>query len=84
MIDDDFECDDAKNATNYAKHGVWFARARLVFADPFAAAEFDDRENDGEDRFTITGIVEGTLLLTARRATKHEQDDDYTQNGQAP
>ena len=62
-------------------------------------------EDDGEDRSTIVGMVEGTLLfvaftervviaagivreririISARRATKHEQDDDDRQNNQAP
>lgn len=97
MNDDDFEWDDAKAAANYAKHGVSFRRARLAFADPFGIAEYDDREDYGEDRFTRTGMVEGTLLfvsytergeririISARRATRDEQDDYYQQNGQTP
>ena len=102
MNDDDFEWDEAKATANYAKHGVSFRRARLVFADPFGIAEYDDRDDYGESRFTRTGMVEGTLLfvsytervvqdargprdririISARRATKHEQDDYYQQNG---
>lgn len=97
MNDNEFEWDDAKNTANYARHGVTFERARLVFADAFGVGGYDDRENYGEDRFTITGMVEGTLLfvaytergdcvriITARRATKYEQDDYYQQNSQRP
>ena len=97
MNDNDFEWDDAKNASNFAKHGVTFERARLVFSDVFAVGEYDDRRSYGEDRFALTGMVEGTLLfvvyaerdervriISARRATKSEQDDYYRQNGQAP
>jgi uncharacterized protein len=94
MQDEKFEWDDTKNASNLAKHGVGFSRARLVFADAFAVAEYDDREGyEGEDRFTIVGMVEGTLIfvaytergervriINARQATKHEQDDYYEQN----
>jgi uncharacterized protein len=94
MQDEQFEWDDTKNASNLAKHGVGFNRARLVFADAFAVAEYDDRESyEGEERFTIVGMVEGTLIfvaytergervriINARQATKHEQDDYYTQN----
>jgi uncharacterized DUF497 family protein len=93
MTDDYFEWDDAKNVANDAKHGVTFERARLIFSDPFAVGEYDDRADYGEDRFTITGMVEGVLLfavyterngririISARRATKHEQDDYYQQN----
>ena len=93
MNDDEFEWDDAKAASNYAKHGVSFARARLVFSDPFGIGEYDDRSGYGEERFTRIGMVEGTLLfvsyterddririISARRATKHEQDHYYRQN----
>ena len=88
-----FEWDDAKAASNYAKHGVSFARARLVFSDPFGMGEYDDRSDYGEERFTRIGMVEGTLffvsyterddrirIISARRATKHEQDHYYRQN----
>jgi uncharacterized DUF497 family protein len=47
--------------------------------------------------FTMVGMVEGTLIfvvytergdrvriITARRATRHEQDDYFEQNGQTP
>jgi uncharacterized DUF497 family protein len=97
MNDDDFEWDEAKAAANCDKHGVSFSRARLIFADPFGVAEYDDRDDYGEDRFARVGMVEDTLLfvsyterdeririISARRATKHEQDDYYQQNGHAP
>ena len=97
MKDEDFEWDDTKAAANLANHGVSFERARLVFADPFAVGRIDDREDYGEDRFTMVGMVEGTLIfvvytergdrvriITARRATRHEQDDYFEQNGQTP
>jgi uncharacterized protein len=74
---------------------VSFERARLAFADPFGVGEFDDRERYGEQRFTLVGMVEGTLifvayaereervrLISARRATRHEQDDYFRQNRQ--
>jgi uncharacterized DUF497 family protein len=65
-----------------------------VFSDPFGVAEIDDREDYGEDRFTVVGMVEGTLIfvvyaerqgririISARQATRHEQDDYYRENG---
>ena len=95
MRDDLFEWDDAKATANNAKHGVSFDRARLVFSDPFGIAEYDDRDDYGECRFIRIAMVEGTLLfvsytergeririISARRATKHERDDYYQQNGQ--
>jgi uncharacterized protein len=97
MKDVEFEWNDDKAAQNYAKHGVSFDRGRLVFADPFGVGEIDDRADYGEDRFTIVGMVEGTLIfvayterddrvriISARRATRHEQDDYYKQNGRPP
>jgi uncharacterized protein len=88
---------DAKAAANLAQHGVSFERARLVFADAWAVGRIDDRENYGEDRFTIVGMVERTLLfvaytervdrvriISARRATRHEQDDYFQESGQTP
>jgi len=62
MNDNGFEWDDAKDAQNYADHGVTFDTARRVFADPFATERLDDREDYGEDRYVIIGMVDGRLL----------------------
>jgi uncharacterized DUF497 family protein len=93
MQAEDFEWDETKASENYAKHGVSFDAARAVFKDAFAVEELDDREDYGEDRFTIVGMSGHTLLfvayalrgtrirlISARRATRHEQDDYYQQN----
>jgi hypothetical protein len=42
MRDDEFEWDDAKAATNFARHGVSFETARLAL-DDLHAVEIDDR-----------------------------------------
>jgi len=57
--------DDAKAAANDAKHGVTFEAARDVFKDPFAIEQMDDRQNYGEERWTILGMVQDRLLLVA-------------------
>ena len=93
MNEDEFEWDDAKAAQNDADHGVSFEAARKVFEDPFATERLDDREDYGEDRFVLVGMVDGIVLtvvyaerdgclrlISARRATKHEQDEYFTQN----
>jgi uncharacterized DUF497 family protein len=68
--------------------------AKTVFKDPFAIERLDDRENYGEERFVIIGVAEGKVLLfvaytereeririiSARRATQHEQDHYFQQN----
>jgi hypothetical protein len=65
MDDDAFEWDEAKAADNYRNHGVTFEQAKRVFADPFAVERLDDREDYGEDRFNILGMVDGRALFVA-------------------
>ena len=71
-----------------------FGLAETVFKDPFAIELVDDREDYGEERFVIIGMAEGHILLfvayteregririiSARRATQHEQDEYFRQN----
>jgi hypothetical protein len=89
----DFEWDSRKASANFAKHGISFDMARAAFKDVFAVEGLDDREDYGEERFTIIGMASSTLLyvtytmrgtrvrlISARRATKDEQDDYYQQN----
>lgn len=94
MDNDDFTWDEHKAAANYAKHGVTFEMARDVFKDPFAVDRSDDRENYGEERYTIFGMVEGRLLfvaytmrgetiriISARGAEPHEYRQYHEDNG---
>ena len=93
MHDDEFEWDDAKAVENYAKHGISFEDARRVFDDPYAVDGVDDSEAYAEERFRTIGMVRGLLLfvvyaergarvrlISARRATRYEQDDYYQQD----
>jgi uncharacterized DUF497 family protein len=86
MRTDDFEWHDAKAAANYAQHGITFETARVVFDDPFAIIEVDDREDYGEDRCIAIGMVEDHILfvtytyrgsririISARLAEPHER-----------
>jgi uncharacterized DUF497 family protein len=92
-MSDAFEWDETKAADKYAKHGVSFELATTVFKDPFAIERLDDREDYGEDRFILIGTMEGVVftvvyterngrirIISARRATKHEQDDYFVEN----
>ena len=92
-MSDDFEWDEVKAAENYAKHGVSFETATEVFKDPFAVERLDDREDYGEDRYILIGMAEGALLtvvhterngririISARQATRNEQDDYFVEN----
>jgi uncharacterized DUF497 family protein len=65
MRDDNFEWDDEKAAQNLADHGVSFEAARLAFSDAFAAVREDRRQNYGEDRFILLGMVQGRLLAVS-------------------
>ena len=87
------EWNETKAKRNYAKHGVRFELAKEVFNDPFAVEVQDDRQDYGEERFVILGMVEGRLfyvayteradairLISARRATKNEQETYLREN----
>jgi uncharacterized protein len=85
---DRFEWDDAKAQSNLAKHRVSFQAACCVFGDVFALDRLDFDNEPGEIRYVITGMVNSVLLtvvytergdririISARRATKHEQEE---------
>jgi uncharacterized DUF497 family protein len=65
MNEPEFEWDAVKAAQNEANHGVTFEMARDVFQDPFAIEWLDDREDYGEDRYVIIGMVSNHLLFVA-------------------
>jgi uncharacterized DUF497 family protein len=93
--DDEFEWHHAKARSNYAKHGVTFDTAKRAFSDPFMVEVLDDSEDYGEERFLLIGMLDGQhlsvkytsrqgiyRLISARRATKDEQDHYFEQNSQ--
>ena len=62
MRDDEFEWDDNKAAANWRAHGISFEVARLAFDDAFAVARDDMREDYGEERYVLLGMVQDRLL----------------------
>ena len=90
----EFEWHAEKAEVNFQSHGVRFEFAETAFKDPFAIDLLDDREDYGEQRFILVGMAEGQVLLfvayteredririiSARRATKHEEDHYFRQN----
>ena len=85
MRGDGFEWDDGKAASNRRKHGVSFDDALSAFDDPDGFDE-DDADQD-EERWKRIGMSAIGLLaviytergpririISARRATRHEQD----------
>jgi uncharacterized DUF497 family protein len=91
-----FEWDDAKAARNIRDHeGVTFGQAAAAFSDPFAVEWLDEREEYGEERSVLLGMTGGQLfyvastergdhirIISARRATRHEQDISFRQNAE--
>lgn len=82
-----------KAAQNLRKHGVGFEFSVLALQDPFGIAWIDERKDYGEIRNVLLGMASGTILtvvytergetiriISARRATRYEQDLYYRQN----
>jgi uncharacterized protein len=87
----EFEWDDAKAAANLRKHKISFQVATRVFDDLFALVEQDLSQEFGEERFLITGIVDGLIIvvvhtergeririISARKANSYEQGRYYS------
>ena len=93
MDDGEFQWDDLKATQNLAKHGVSFEAAKAIFKDPFAVEYVDDREDYGETRLIIIGLVDNRLLvvtytmrdeairiISARAAEPFERREYHEQN----
>ncbi|MGH6952132.1 MAG: BrnT family toxin [Vitreimonas sp.] len=83
-----YEWDKAKAAANRRLHGIAFQDAIGALEDPNRIEEADDRFDYEEDRDVVIGMSSGGVLfvvatyrdentrriISARRATKHEED----------
>lgn len=89
----DFEWDEEKARANLRKHGVSFEYAVKGFKDPLGVEWSDERENYGEARTILLAMADGVILvvafaerndririISARRATRREQDHYYREN----
>jgi len=66
----DFKWDPAKAQANLAKHGVSFAQAATVLADPLALTVFDAEHSQAEERWFTLGLSsQGRLLAIAHTYT---------------
>jgi uncharacterized DUF497 family protein len=84
VIEGDFEWDSTKAASNLVKHGISFAEATTVFADPLAVY-LDDGSGIGRMVVIGTSLRERVLfvvhvergerdrIISARRATPGER-----------
>ena len=82
-----FEWNPNKAATNKSKHGVTFAEAATVFAEPLSLTIFDPDHSKAEARFLLLGqstfgnlvVVShtdrsGTIrIISARKANRKER-----------
>ncbi|MBI1774247.1 MAG: BrnT family toxin [Proteobacteria bacterium] len=89
-----YEWDGAKAALNLRKHGVDFVDAIAALEDPNRLEEIDTRLVYGEERLQVIGSAKGAVLLvvttsrddgvrriiSARKATRHEQDRYYARD----
>lgn len=92
-----YEWDPAKAAENRRKHGVDFPDAIPALEDPRRLEYIDDRFDYGEERTQVIGMAIGRVLfvvttsrgdetcriISARRATRHEEDRYYASEGEA-
>jgi uncharacterized protein len=89
-----YEWDNGKAAENLRKHGVDFADAIAALEVPNRLEEIDPRFVYGEERIQAVGMAHGEVLfvivtlrdedicriISARKATRHEQDRYYAGN----
>jgi uncharacterized DUF497 family protein len=93
MLNEEFEWNDDKAASNLRKHGISFAEACAVFRDPFAIELLDERVSYDEERFILIGIgADGVLvviyterqdrnrIISARKAEPNERRYYYDEN----
>ena len=89
----EYEWDDEKAADNFRKHGISFQEAAYALGDPLLMEGLDDRFDYGEERYVAIAMGVNSLLtivytersdivriISAREATRHEQDIYYRQN----
>jgi uncharacterized DUF497 family protein len=89
-----YEWDNGKAAANLRKHGVDFRDAIAALEDTNRLEEIDARFVYDEERIQVVGMAHGTVLfvivtlpgedtcriISARKATRHEQDRYYAGN----
>lgn len=73
---DYFEWDEAKEASNLAKHGVSFVEAVAAFADPQRVFLPDENHSQLEPRWYCLGKV-GDAILSVRFTRRGEPRADH-------
>jgi uncharacterized DUF497 family protein len=92
-----YEWDSGKAAENLRKHEVDFVDAADALEDPNRIEEIDDRFVYDEERIQVIGMAHSKVLfvvvmlpgedtcriISARKATRHEQDRYYADDLEA-
>jgi len=92
-----YEWNTAKAIENRRRHGIDFADAIAALEDPNRLEEIDDRFEYGEERTRVIGMALHNILfvitttrgddtcriISARRATRYEQERYYTHDREA-
>jgi uncharacterized protein len=65
-----FEWDDAKNASNIAKHGLSFHKASMIFDGPIITA-IDDRFDYGEVRRISIGTIGAAVVIVVTHTDRN-------------
>ena len=85
------EWDDNKAELNWKKHKIYFEDAAYVFLDDYRIENYDEIHSDYEERWKVIGKVKNILaviytervekyrIISARYATKEEEDEYYGQ-----
>ncbi|MBI3517247.1 MAG: BrnT family toxin [Proteobacteria bacterium] len=87
----DYEWDDAKARANRRKHGVDFLDAIAALEDPARLENIEPRSRGAEERAQVVGMAHRAVLfvvltlrgettcriISARKATRHEEDRYY-------
>ncbi len=94
-MDERFEWDEQKAASNLLKHGVSVDEAVQAFDDPDALEVLDTRAEYGEERIILIGHNGAGLLvvvyterrlnitiISARKASRNERNNYYRQKTQ--
>ena len=89
-----YEWDNGKAALNHRKHGVDFRDAIAALQDENRLEELETRFDYGEERIQVIGAAKSKILfvivtllaedrcriISARKATRHEEDRYYAGN----
>jgi uncharacterized DUF497 family protein len=71
-----YEWDPDKAEGNWKKHKVRFEKARDAFRDSHALDDVDDKEDYGEERFNLIGMVDNRLLVVTYTQRTDEKTGD--------